>query len=117
MERRTPTAAIRGSHKASATKGERLARTAALLSLAITVALAGIMIASENYVALLFVIPATLSGLLSLLWPGQPLVLWGAAALLFLNIFLLLIGWIGLLFVPSLCLLIVAALRLQRTGG
>lgn len=73
------------------------------------------MIATENYVALFFVLPASLAGFLSLLWPEKPPVLWGAAALLLLNIFLLLFGWVGLLFVPSLLLLIVAVRRLHVT--
>ncbi len=74
------------------------------------------MIATANYAGLLFILPATTSGLLSLLWPAKPPVLWAAAALLFVNVMLLLIGWSGLLFVPSLALLIIAALRIQRIG-
>lgn len=73
------------------------------------------MLAIENYVALFFVLPATLSVFISLLWPGKPAALWAAAALLFLNIYLLLIAWYGLLFLPSLVLLVLGARRVHRT--
>ncbi len=94
----------------------RLARKAALLCFGVVAIVVLVMIASENYAALLFVLPATVAATVSVLWPGNPFVLWVAAGLVFLNIVLLLIGWVGLLFVPSFVLLLLAAVRVQRTG-
>ena len=89
-------------------EGQRLARIGAILSLAIVAVLAGIMIWSKNYVALLFVLPATSAGFIALT-AKSALSLGIAAALLSVNVFLLLIGWAGVLFGPSLVLFILAA--------
>jgi hypothetical protein len=99
--------------KADAMMGERArpARLGAACALAVSGAAAVRMIAIDNAVALVILIPAVVGGLLGLWRPAARFALAAAAVLVAATMAVSLIGYWGLLFLPSVVLLLVAASR------
>jgi len=67
--------------------------------------------------AIVIVAPALAGGLAGVGWPQKRIVLATAVILISVTAVLSLIGWIGLLYVPSLVLLIEAVIRRTSTAA
>lgn len=90
---------------------ERRARIASVLALAVGAPLVIRVIAIDNPEALVILAPAIAGGLLGLAMPRSRPALLIAAALVFATAVFLLIGYAGFLYVPSIVLLVWAALH------
>ena len=90
---------------------ERLARigggTALILCGLVVVRLAAI----HNLGAVVFFVPAAIGGFLALLRPGNRGALCVSAILMFANGFVLMVGGEGILLIPSVVLVLIAAIR------
>ena len=96
-------------------RGTRLAKVGAWIALALSIALVIRVIAIDNPEALVIVAPAFVGALLELGWSQTRAVLLTALVLIGVTTTLSLIGWIGLLYVPSIILIGFAAVRTPRT--
>jgi hypothetical protein len=85
------------------------------LALALSAALVVRVVQIDNPEALVIVAPALAGSLLAVLWPGARGALLTAVVLIGVTAVFSLIGWVGLLFVPSLVLLASAAVDSLRT--
>ena len=92
-----------------------LAKVGAWIALTLSIALVIRVIAIDNPEALVIVAPAFLGALLALGWSQTRAVLLTALVLIGVTTTLSLIGWIGLLYVPSMILIGFAAVRTPRT--
>jgi hypothetical protein len=96
-------------------QGTRLrAKLGAWIALALSIALVIRVIAIDNPEALVIVAPAFVGALLALGWSQARAVLLTALVLIGVTTILSLIGWIGLLYVPSIILIGFAAVRTRR---
>jgi hypothetical protein len=93
----------------------RLAKVGAWIALAPSIALVIRVIAIDNPEALVIVAPAFVGALLALGWSQTRVVLLTALVLIGVTTTLSLIGWIGLLYVPSILLIGFAAAGTPRT--
>lgn len=93
----------------------RLAKVGAWIALTLSVALVIHVIAIANPEALVIVAPAFVGALLAFGWSRTRAVLLTALVLIGMTTTLSLIGWIGLLYVPSMILIGFAAVRTPRT--
>jgi hypothetical protein len=91
------------------------AKVGGWLALALSSALVVRVVAIDNPEALVIVAPALVGSLLAVIWPGVRGVSWTAVVLIGVTAVFSLIGWVGLLFVPSLVLLGSTAVGLLRT--
>jgi hypothetical protein len=93
----------------------RLAKVGAWIALTMSIALVIRVIAIDNPEALVIVAPAFVGALLALGWSRTRTVLLTALVLIGGTTTLSLIGWVGLLYVPSMILIGFAAVRTPRT--
>lgn len=93
----------------------KVAKVGAWIALALSVALVLRVIAIDNAEAIVIVAPALVGVLLVLAWSQMRAVLLTAVVLIGATVTLSLIGWIGLLYVPSMILIGVAAVRTSQT--
>lgn len=93
----------------------KVAKVGAWIALALSIALVVRVIAIDNPEALVIVAPALVGALLALGWSQMRMVLLTALVLIGVTATFLLIGWIGLLYVPSMILIGLAAVRTSRT--
>lgn len=93
----------------------RLARVGARIALALSIALVIRVIAIDNPEALVIVAPAFVGALLAFGWSQTRAILLTALVLIGITTTLSLIGWLGLLYVPSMILIGFAAVRTPRT--
>jgi hypothetical protein len=93
----------------------KVANVGAWIALALSIALVVRVIAIDNPEALVIVAPALVGALLALGWPQMRMVLLTALVLIGVTATFSLIGWIGLLYVPSMILIGLAAVRTSRT--
>lgn len=93
----------------------KVAKVGAWIALALSVALVLRVIAIDNAEAIVIVAPALVGVFLVLAWSQMRAVLLTAVVLIGATATLSLIGWIGLLYVPSMILIGVAAVRTSQT--
>lgn len=91
------------------------AKVGGWLGLALSSALVVRVVAIDNPEALVIVAPALVGSLVAVIWPGVRGALLTAVVLIGVTAVFSLIGWVGLLFIPSLVLLGSAAVGLSRT--
>src|SRR5215217_8261602 len=87
----------------------------AWIALALTIALVVRVIAIGNPEALVIIAPALLGAVLALAWARMRVALLTAFVLIGITATLSLIGGVGLLFVPSMILIALSAVRISRT--
>lgn len=87
----------------------------AWIALALSIALVVRVIAIGNPEALVIVAPALVGALLAIAWSQMRVALLTALVLIGVTATFSLIGWIGLLFVPSMVLIGLSAFRVSRT--
>lgn len=93
----------------------KVAKVAAWIALALSIALVLRVIAIDNAEAIVIVAPALVGALLVLAWSQMPAVLLTALVLIGVTATLSLIGWMGLLYVPSMILIGLAAVWASHT--
>lgn len=93
----------------------RVAKVGAWIALALSVGLVLRVTAIDNAEAIVIVAPALIGALLALAWSHMRAVLLTALVLIGVTASLSLIGWIGLLYVPSMILIGLAAVRTSHT--
>jgi hypothetical protein len=93
----------------------KAAKVGAWLALAVSIALVLRVIAIDNAEAIVIVAPALVGALLVLAWSQLHAVLLTAVVLIGVTAILSLIGWIGLLYVPSSILIGLATVRASQT--
>lgn len=96
-------------------RGTKAAKVGAWIALALSIALVLRVIAIDNAEAVIVVAPALVGALLALAWSRMRAVLLTALVLIGVTATLSLIGWIGLLYVPSMILIGFAAVRSPQT--
>ena len=96
-------------------RNTKMAKVGAWIALALSVALVLRVLAIDNTEAIVIVAPALVGALLALAWSQMRAVLLMALVLIGLTATLSLIGWIGLLYVPSMILIGLAAVRTSHT--
>ncbi|HEY8115385.1 MAG TPA: hypothetical protein VIH70_03125 [Actinomycetota bacterium] len=87
----------------------------AWIALGLSIALAVRVIAIDNPEALVIVAPALVGALLAVAWPQMRVALLTGLVLIGVTATFSLIGWIGLLFIPSMVLIGLSAYRISRT--
>ena len=93
----------------------KVAKVGAWIALALSVALVLRVIAIDNAEAIVIVAPSLVGALLVLAWSQLRAVLLMALVLIGVTATLSLIGWIGLLYVPPMMLIGLAAVRTSHT--
>ena len=88
----------------------------AWIALALSMTLVARVIAIDNPEALFIVAPALVGALLAVAWSQSRVALLAALVFICVTATFSLIGWIGLLFVPSMVLIGLSAFRISRTG-
>jgi hypothetical protein len=91
------------------------AKIGAWIALGLSIALVVRVIAIDNPEALVIVAPALVGALLAVAWTQMRVTLLTALVLIGVTATVSLIGWIGLLFVPSMVLIGLSAYRISRT--
>ena len=93
---------------------ERLARIGGWIALALCGIVLGRLVAIHNLGAAVFFVPAAAGGLLAVLRPASRGLLLLSAALMFANGYVLMLGGEGILLLPSVVLVAIAAIRTKR---
>jgi hypothetical protein len=97
--------------------GHRLARIAAIWTIAVSLGLLAFVVATGiSSGALILALPVSAAGL-GLVAPRSPGALAVADVLLAATAVLLLIGWVGLFYVPPLVMFLIATARAARTNS
>ena len=93
----------------------KVAKVGAWIALALSIALVLRVISIDNAEAIVIVAPALVGALLAIAWSHMRGVMLTALVLIGVTATLSLIGWIGLLYVPSMILIGLAAVPISQT--